>query len=238
MKYFIYIITILLLTSNIYNSQNLQVDYVINKKAKNNSTEVMYTLLIDHESSLFYNTSKCQDIISENSFPKLSSEIIVAKSNDIKIYDKIGKYDFYIISDANLKWNITKEEKIENGYKLKKAEVNYNEKKWIAWFFESIPIPEGPFIFKGLPGLIYSINDTENLYKIEMFNLQENKKQCNFDFSKYKILTFEKYKTLIETTNINDGKLIDSFKRLNMSLDGENLNEKADEMNLLRDIIL
>lgn len=58
-----------------------------------------------------------------------------------------------------MKWEIASESKIIEGMKAQKATTNFGGRKWIAWFTNEINIPEGPFKFYGLPGLILHIED-------------------------------------------------------------------------------
>lgn len=39
-------------------------------------------------------------------------------------------------------------------FKAQKATAKYGGRKWTAWFCQEIPIPNGPYKFGGLPGLI------------------------------------------------------------------------------------
>lgn len=71
-------------------------------------------------------------------------------------------------SKDRFNWEITKEEKNEKGYQLQKAVTNFGGRKWTAWFTQNIPIPEGPYKFSGLPGLIVEIYDSQNHYHYEL----------------------------------------------------------------------
>lgn len=75
---------------------------------------------------------------------------------------------FRLQSTDQFSWEITQEKKKEKGYKLQKAITNFGGRKWIAWFTEEIPIPEGPYKFSGLPGLIVEISDSKNHYHYEL----------------------------------------------------------------------
>jgi GLPGLI family protein len=72
----------------------------------------------------------------------------------------------YIVRDTsiNIEWTIDKKvtKKIQN-YKCYKAITNFRGRNYVAFFSEDIPIPFGPFKFKGLPGLI-----------LEMYNLEDD----------------------------------------------------------------
>lgn len=90
--------------------------------------------------------------------------------------------------ENNIKWEITNEEKIINGYKVRKAvtksfEIEEDNEYYygnaIAWFTEDIPYSTGPGRYYGLPGLILELHytNTRNAYKvksIEKINLSND----------------------------------------------------------------
>lgn len=218
-------------------SQSLQVDYEINKTEGKGNSFVKYSLSIDGNKSVFFPQNKCIPVNTEESIiPLISSEVLIGKDSDTRIYDKIGRVKvYYLKNNKELKWNITKESKIENNYTLKKAITIYNNKEWIAWFIEDIPIPEGPYIFKNLPGLIYSINDIGNTYLIRLTAIKNNKSDCNLDLESYKEISYEKYTTALETSLKMDRKLLESLMSLELPKnDLEALNKKITESNILR----
>ena len=49
-----------------------------------------------------------------------------------------------------------------------KSCYQFRGRKWTAWFTQNIPIPEGPYKFSGLPGLIVEIYDSQNHYHYEL----------------------------------------------------------------------
>lgn len=59
-----------------------------------------------------------------------------------------------------LQWKITNEEKLIDSYKCIKAEVDFRGRKFIVWYTPEIAVPFGPFKFKGLPGLILSVESS------------------------------------------------------------------------------
>jgi len=72
-----------------------------------------------------------------------------------------------------LEWKLTEEtQKIAN-FNVQKATTNFGGRKWTAWFTKEIPFSEGPYKFRGLPGLIVSLEDSQNQFS---FNLIKSKK--------------------------------------------------------------
>ncbi|OCK51628.1 hypothetical protein BA768_02630 [Chryseobacterium sp. CBo1] len=72
-----------------------------------------------------------------------------------------------------LQWKLTEEtQKIAN-FNVQKATTNFGGRKWTAWFTKEILFSEGPYKFRGLPGLIVSLEDSQNQFS---FNLIKSKK--------------------------------------------------------------
>lgn len=65
-------------------------------------------------------------------------------------------------------WKILKETQQIGIYNTQKAETTYGGRKWIAWFSTEIPIPDGPYKFSGLPGLIVKAEDSKGDYSFTL----------------------------------------------------------------------
>lgn len=100
-----------------------------------------------------------------------------------KNYDKneVNKYVFVPFVEPkyklkikeNLIWNITNEKNKIGKFDCQKAETNYGGRKWIAWFTNEIPLQDGPYIFRGLPGLIVEISDEKSDYNFSLGEVRD-----------------------------------------------------------------
>src|SRR5690606_23193830 len=73
--------------------------------------------------------------------------------------------DKFIYEDVEeLNWKITKEKRIINEYNCVLAQVTFAGRNYNAWFTNEIPINDGPYKFKGLPGFIVKIEDDQRQY--------------------------------------------------------------------------
>ena len=92
--------------------------------------------------------------------------LLKLKSDQInQTFQSVSSSDWYRLKSKDVfDWKITHENKTEKGYKLQKATTAFGGRKWTAWFTQDIPIPEGPYKFSGLPGLIVEIYDSKNHY--------------------------------------------------------------------------
>ncbi|WP_300352099.1 GLPGLI family protein [Chryseobacterium sp.] len=84
---------------------------------------------------------------------------------------KFGYYSFKTIDKID--WKISSETKKVQNYTLQKATAKFGGRKWTAWFNKEIPINEGPFKFRGLPGLIFEIQDDKKNF---IYNLVKSQK--------------------------------------------------------------
>lgn len=135
----------------------------------------------------------------------VENQFYVKKNLTQKRIEKVITYlgtDYLLPIEEILNWKITSEQKIIGKYKSQKAETNYGGRNWIAWFTTELPFADGPYIFNGLPGLIVSIQDSNNEYS---FNLIEVKKGGNiFDVRTKAIkIDWKKYETLAKS-HFND----------------------------------
>jgi GLPGLI family protein len=131
----------------------------------------------------------------------VQNQFYVKKNLAQKRIEKVITYlerDYLIPIEEILNWKITSEQKMIGKYKSQKAEANYGGRNWIAWFTTELPFSDGPYVFSGLPGLIVSIQDSNNEYS---FNLIEVKKGGNlFDARTKPIkIDWEKYEALAKS---------------------------------------
>ncbi len=77
--------------------------------------------------------------------------------------------------DRPINWNILPETTTVGEYKAQKAETMFAGRTWYAWFTTEIPFPDGPYKFKGLPGLIVKAEDKTGSYS---FDLLETRKMA------------------------------------------------------------
>lgn len=80
---------------------------------------------------------------------------------------------FVVESNDKIQWKLHKETKKSGNYLLQKATADFGGRSWIAWFTKEININEGPYKFRGLPGLIFEIKDTKDNFT---FNLVKSYK--------------------------------------------------------------
>lgn len=101
-------------------------------------------------------------------FDTIGNIVYFDKTND-SIFVKEKMINDYVITKEKLpqmNWKISIESKIIQQYTCMKATCDFRGRSYIAWFTNEIPISEGPWKFKGLPGLILEMEDTKQQVKL------------------------------------------------------------------------
>lgn len=134
--------------------------------------------------------------------------------------------------DREMNWVISKEQKRILGYSSRKATTIFAGRRWTAWFTDEISIPDGPYKFYGLPGLILKISDNTNTHSFEIISIQKQK-------SNYIILNDDAYKEAKQIALKEYGKIptnpSELFKR--KALRGEVIfNTNEERQKFLKDI--
>ena len=87
-----------------------------------------------------------------STYKNISSNLMLSQSRPV------GKSN-YLITDTihKLNWNLLSDKKIVLNYTCKNAHVITYGKNYVVWYTEQIPLPFGPGVFLGLPGLILQV---------------------------------------------------------------------------------
>lgn len=110
---------------------------------------------------------------------------IVREGDKLITYDNIlpNRYESgsegysYLEEVSDLDWKLSEDTLSINGAVCQKATVTYGNRQWIAYFDPSIPIFEGPYKFKGLPGLIIQVSDSQDHWSFSLTNIEEGDQQ-------------------------------------------------------------
>ncbi|UOU97954.1 GLPGLI family protein [Chryseobacterium daecheongense] len=165
----------------------------------------------------------------DNKHVDMSGQIVKRKMNSFNnenfINIKFGYYSFKTTDKIN--WTISDETKNVQGYKLQKATTTFGGRNWTAWFSKDIPFNEGPFKFRGLPGLIFEIQDSNNNFIYHLIKSQklpnvistDDFLESNFGTKAIPVTEKQKKKLLMEFYNDPF-----AFERTNFSKANTNLN--------------
>ena len=78
-------------------------------------------------------------------------------------------------TEDKINWKLSNETKKSGEYNLQKATTNFGGRNWTAWFAKEVILNEGPYKFRGLPGLIFEIEDDKKNFKFSLAKSQKFK---------------------------------------------------------------
>lgn len=110
---------------------------------------------------------------------------------------------FYTLENLNFDWEIRGEPEEFMGYSVQQATTHYAGRDYVAWFTTEIPIPDGPYVFHGLPGLIVELYDTEKHYHFKMKGLERLEEEKIWELPKAKKITRSKLAKLRKKLDAN-----------------------------------
>ncbi|MET3529314.1 hypothetical protein DRF59_01560 [Chryseobacterium flavum] len=192
-------------------SQNIRFSYnykfIIDTLQKDNISEEVVILDFNNEKkeSIF---TGLKHILSDSTmavmsrkgimlFPDKSMKIkyVVEKKNDSILYfytdNHMPNPALKVKDKRTINWKILNEKEKISGYPVQKAIATFGGREWIAWFTNEIPISDGPYKFRGLPGLILKVYDKTNTHIFEIISVQKQK-------SNYIVLNDDTYKNVKE----------------------------------------
>lgn len=96
-------------------------------------------------------------------FPKFTYKVVkpYPLTGAIIYTDKILQDPLSYEETPVFNWQFVNETKTIEGYPVQKAIGTFGGRIWTAWFTNDIAIPDGPYKFSGLPGLILQIEDEQ-----------------------------------------------------------------------------
>lgn len=224
LKLFLTIVVSLLVDSIIYSQNDLKdtlkykivydFSYQENKEDTLNKKSEQMVLKVAENFSFYisYNNMALQDLLlgskKTHEIPNMQSTprtrllytILKDYKNDRTIFsDRIGVDNYSFTSSLdNFDWKLYNEQKTIMGYQCKKATTKFAGRDYIAWYSTEISISDGPYKFRGLPGLIFSIYDTNNHYRFDISSIDTDNNYFSTEslFSKPIQINNEEYKTL------------------------------------------
>lgn len=177
-------------------------------------------------------------------YTDMSGQVIKRRINSFDnenyINIKQGYYSFKTMDKIN--WTISDEIKKSENYILQKASTRFGGRSWTAWFCKDILFNEGPFKFRGLPGLIFELSDAGKNFIYTLVRSQvlpdsystENFVESNFGNKAVPINEKQKHKLMIEFYNDPFAFERNTFSKTNSDLK-ININGKeihsVDELN-------
>ncbi len=197
---------LLLISTNLY-SQNLRISYGYNfiqdsLHTDHISKEIVF-LDISEKGSNFYSRSRYlndslafhKNIKTNPHQSKIDFSVKKSASQDVFVNTKIGNSLYSFQEKEKLNWVIFPEKKIIMDMEVQKATLDFGGRKWIAWFTSAIPIQDGPYIFRNLPGLILSIEDEKKQHSFSVIGIERREIPYEIEKPNYKLISKNEFNT-------------------------------------------
>lgn len=153
----------------------------------------------DKKNLIYSKLSKGITKFNHNVFTDFKNNSLIFSRNLVGNHYVVKKEEFY-----NFSWDIKKETKIISGLEARKAVGTYYNiffeanREIIAWFIPSIPIPAGPDIYFGLPGLVGEVQLRKAIVKIESIEeIDEPVRQPDFK----DVMSYDEYFNFVSKAN-------------------------------------
>src|SRR5690554_2302065 len=80
-------------------------------------------------------------------------------------------------------WTLLEDTLSIGGAVCHKAVADFGGRQWHVWCNPELPLSDGPYKFRGLPGLIYHISDTTNTWQYSLVGLKQEEMAFLFNCS-------------------------------------------------------
>ena len=97
---------------------------------------------------------------------KTTSELNTYSSSGMDVYNLVEPTDL-------VKWTILPDLEEYSGMKVQKATGELSGRTWTVWFTQEIPLIEGPYKFKNLPGFVVKAEDSTKEFIFEFLNSEK-----------------------------------------------------------------
>lgn len=188
-----------------YKSDSNSADYdKINMTLDINPTQVKFYPYKYAEKDSLNKVRNTHNAGWDNKFPVIIRNKNSFENTNYTFMDALLSYK----TSDKMSWKLLPETKTVDGYNLQKATTNFGGRKWTAWFSKDINLNEGPYKFRGLPGLIFEIMDNSQNFSFSLlksWKLKETYPTSDF------IENFAGQKAVATTEKLVQKKQLDYF---------------------------
>lgn len=164
----------------------------------------------------YYDSINKEAQTTVSKFSTKTDQIISREINSFKNNWYRDFFEYFVVkTNDEMTWKLMSETQNYNGYQLQKATTDFGGRIWVAWFSNDVDIKEGPYKFRGLPGLIFLLEDSEKnfIYQLKKnVKLPETYDTTDFmetHFGKQAIpITNQKFNTYLEDLYLNPTRMI------------------------------
>ena len=175
-----YLVTFLIDTSNINTQKQEYASLLIGKNAtifRSNQKAIADSMSLSYIKRAMNNAGSSRPEIRTEFLSSANYKPEVVYFNgQVTLYNVILENLYHYPLDNKINWTIENGTKEIQGYTCKKATCKYGNRMITAWFTDKIPIQEGPYTFKGLPGLVLEAFDSKNYFHFMLVELKNVRK--------------------------------------------------------------
>ncbi|SHL31446.1 GLPGLI family protein [Chryseobacterium contaminans] len=143
---------------------------------------------------------------------------VIKDYSDNKLFfiTRMGRTKYNVSDNRTIQWTVHPEKNKVKEYNVQKATADFGGRKWTAWFSADIPVQDGPYKFRGLPGMILKIQDATGSHSFTLAGIRKLSDQeienmtptgnFVFDFGDKVDIDFPKYKQLFSESRNDPAK--------------------------------
>lgn len=133
------------------------------------------------------------------------------KEQSLRYTEIINRKTFFVLDSLHpMKWRLQQTQKKILGFNCNAATTVFRGRYFTAYYCPTLPVPDGPFKFGGLPGLILEVvsDDFEHIYRAESINtfepaclsqnFEKRKSESFIDFSDFGPLFIEEINAAVK----------------------------------------
>ncbi|SFJ06303.1 GLPGLI family protein [Myroides guanonis] len=141
--------------------------------------KVIEFLIIDKK-----NISPLENRIVSDLPPLGQNWVIQKERQNVFSFSLVGAFFFKTEESLNsITWDISSELSDYEGMKVQKATADFGGRLWTVWFTKEIPLMEGPYKFKNLPGFVVKAASADGDYLFEF--TKSEKAQTIIEYENY-----------------------------------------------------
>ncbi|KFF28963.1 hypothetical protein IQ37_08265 [Chryseobacterium piperi] len=103
------------------------------------------------------------------------------KKSQLTFSEAIDKIVFGYEEPLDMKWKLGTDKKTILTYECYKAETTFRGRNYTVWYTKDIAIPDGPYKFAGLPGLILEVYDDKDNFHYKLLQIINRPKEILYN---------------------------------------------------------
>lgn len=155
---------------------------------------------------------------------------------ETSLHNKILMDKYRVLDERPIVWKISSDKQKIGEWNAQKAETDFAGRHWTAWFTTEIPIQDGPYKFRGLPGLIVQLEDKTKSHAFTLQGIKNINSLPNDVFDAKEIaVNLKQYDKLVKDYESDPTKGLKMMQSGGITIkmsDGPNNNMKEQEQRL------